>query len=223
MKLGFSNPEFLISSGYVLLFLIIFIIAEVLHHTIQCKVEISRKFVHAASGITCLSFPFFLKNQLCVLLLCAGFILILLASQRLNRLPSINKINRKSYGSMLFPVSVYLCFLTFQHFNHQYDYFYLPIMILAFCDPIAALAGKKWPYGKYSIGTESKTMLGSVAFFVSCFLILVFSFYANRESIILENCFLMAAVTTTTEAVSKKGSDNLSIPVVVLLCLIWLK
>jgi CDP-diglyceride synthetase len=217
LKLDFSSNG-LIACIYVFLFLIIFAIAEVLYHNIKCKAEISRKFVHVSSGIACLSFPFFLQTHWFVLLLCAGFILILMVSLQCNKLPSINNIGRKSYGSWLFPVSVYVCFLCFAHF-HQYEYFYLPILILAVCDPIAALVGKKWKYGRYSMGVESKTAMGSSAFLVSCFLILAFSFGMN---IPLGKCLLIAAIATTTEAVSKRGSDNLTIPAVVLLCLIAL-
>lgn len=215
MKLDFSDKELLISLLYVFLFLILFVIAEVVYHTLKCRAELSRKLVHVSAGIVCLSFPFFLQNHWFVLLLCAGFILILFVSQKLNKLPSINNIERKSYGSWLFPVSVYLCFLCFLHFS-QLEYFYLPVLILAVCDPIAALVGKKWAHGKYTFGTECKTVTGSLAFFVSCFLIVLISFD-------IKTAIAISAIATVTEAVSKKGSDNLNIPVVVVLCLIVIK
>ena len=218
LKLDWLNNELLFSGLYVFLFSILFITAEVLYYKVQCKAETSRKFVHIVSGIACLSFPLVFKNHWYVAFLCGGFILILAASLKYKKLPSINNIGRQSFGSWLFPVSVYLCFLCFQHFD-KYDYFYLPILILALCDPMAALVGKKWSYGKYNIRVNSKTLSGSLAFLISCFLILAFSPVIN-ESLI--KCIIIATVAMLTETLSKKGSDNLTIPIVVLLCLIFL-
>ncbi|MGC4040386.1 MAG: phosphatidate cytidylyltransferase [Flavobacterium sp.] len=217
LKLDFLNEEVLVFCLYLFLFLILFAVAEVLYHSVKCKAETSRKMVHVFSGIACLSFPIYLKSHWSVLLLCVGFILILVLSQKLDKLPSINNIGRKSYGSWLFPVSIYLCFLCFQHFQ-QYNYFYLPIVILAVCDPVAALVGKRWAFGKYSIGSESKTAMGSFAFFISCLLIVLFSLGTDN----LLKYIAIAAIAMITEALSKKGSDNLTIPAAVSLCLMVL-
>jgi dolichol kinase len=109
----------------------------------------------------------------------------------------------------------------FQHFQNQKIYFYLPILILTICDPIAALVGKKFPFGKYKIGNDYKTLMGSMAFFVSCFVILFVSFYRfdNSKSIveIIILSLIISITTTFTEALSKNGIDNLTIPFSVLL------
>lgn len=226
LKLDFYNPLMIIFTSYVLLFLLIFLTSEILYYTLKCKVEISRKFVHITSGITCLSFPFYINNHWIVLVLCAGFILMLFISKRFYLLKSINNIDRKSYGSLLFPVSVYLCFLSFQHFNNEFIYFYLPILVLSICDPLAALVGKKWTYGKYKVGNDYKTIMGSMAFFVSCLIILTLSLYFSLEQksvlVMLFYCALISIMTTGTEAFSRKGFDNLTIPMSVMLGLILL-
>lgn len=223
LKLDFS-ATILIFISYVLLFLLIFLTAEIAYHVLKCKVEISRKLVHIASGVACLSFPFYIDNHWMVLALCAGFIFILFISKRVRYLQSINGIDRKSYGSVLFPVSIYFCFLNFQYFNQEVVYFYLPILILSICDPLAALIGKKWAYGKYKVGEDWKTVMGSMAFFVSCFTILFLMFYFSSEQksfVSMLFCSgLISVIATITEAFSRKGYDNLTIPLSVLLGLI---
>jgi dolichol kinase len=93
-------------------------------------------------------------------------------------------------------------------------YYFLPILILSVCDPIAALCGKKWSLGRYSVWGNRKTIVGSTAFFVSAFLLSAFFVIPNTINV---NCGLMvcavvAAVSTLLEAISDKGYDNLFIP-----------
>src|SRR4029077_1728821 len=110
-------------------------------------------------------------NHLYVLFLCITFAVILVVSLKFNFLKSINAIDRDSFGSISYPISVYGCYLVFTAYNHNYSFFYMPILILAIADPVAALTGKKWPYGKYNIMGESKTLIGSAMFFITALLI----------------------------------------------------
>jgi len=165
-----------------------------------------------------LLFPVMINNRWLVLLLCLGFMIILIASIRFNMIKSINAIDRKSYGAVTYPIAVFGCYLAFDYFrgDHYYHHYYspyyiyyLPILILAFCDPLAALAGRRWPYGKI----RNKTIVGSLAFFVSTF-ILAFTMYRS-----VTNALLIAFVSTIAEAITPHGLDNLTIPASVLLVL----
>lgn len=206
------------------LFLTLFGLAELLFHKFKVKVELTRKLVHFGTGLLSLLFPFMLGNHWLVLFLCASFAIILVLSLKFNFLKSINAIERESVGSIAYPVSVYCCYLAFDHFNHQYIYFYLPILILAICDPVAALCGKRWPLGKYKIGKDYKTMMGSCMFFLSAFVLIIFLSYFNNDGIetttlIYKSAFI-AFISTVSEAFSRKGYDNLTIPASVLIALL---
>lgn len=205
-------------------YLVLFICAELLYHKCAVKVELTRKFVHIITGLLALLFPLLLGNHWLVLFLCASFALILVVSLKFKLLPSINAIERESVGSLAYPMAVYLCYLAYDYHQQQYIYYYLPIIILAVCDPIAALTGKKWPLGKYSVGKESKTLMGSSMFFLSA-LILVVNFtynsvgFSSTRQIIL-SALIIGVLSSFTEAISKKGWDNLTIPISVLAGLI---
>jgi dolichol kinase len=70
-----------------------------------------------------------------------------------------------------------------------------------------------------------KTWLGSLSFFVSCFIISLIALYFNLEQInlrIFTIAFTVAIVSTLAEMLSWKGSDNLFIPLSVLLVLVIL-
>jgi phytol kinase len=206
-------------------FLALFTIAECLYHFLNIKVELTRKLVHLGTGLLTLLFPIVLNNHWLVLVLCTSFAVILLLSLRFQFLKSINAIDRKSYGSLAYPVSVYICYLAF-NVHQQYICFYLPIIILAICDPIAALTGKKWPMGKYKVGKDNKTLMGSGMFLISAMLVCFSLFFLLDIPISYTHLaaisFFIALVSCITEAISRNGYDNLTIPISVLSMLIGL-
>ncbi len=203
-------------------FLLLFAVAELLYHKLHVKVEITRKIVHFGTGIITLLFPILLDNHWLVLFLCTSFAVILIISLKFNLLKSINAIERESVGSIAYPVSVYSCYLVYQLYNHHYFYFYLPILILAVCDPLAALFGKRWPKGKYKIGKDNKTLMGSSMFFISALLLCGFILVPNLTygvGGIIAACIFVSVITTIAEACSGKGYDNITIPFATVSCL----
>ncbi|MBC7865129.1 MAG: phosphatidate cytidylyltransferase [Bacteroidia bacterium] len=218
-------------------FLGLFALAEVIYYVFKPKAEYTRKLVHFGTGIITLLFPIYLTSHWSVLFLCGCFALILLVSLKFNLLKSINAIDRKSHGSISYPVSVYGCFLFYMfmangnsHFTGKYFFFYLPILTLAICDPIAALIGKRWPYKKFKVGDGQKSVMGSFSFFISALVLSVFSlchFPAVDEMsfflIDFTGCLVIAILATLAEAFSRKGFDNLSIPAAVIVGILFYK
>lgn len=203
-------------------FLGLFALAEILFHVFKVKVELTRKLVHFGTGILSLLFPILLTNHWFVFALCLSFLAILIASLKFNLLKSINSIERKSYGSLCYPLAVYSCFLIQSWYGKQdnfqggYLIYYLPLLILAISDPLAALIGKKWAWMPFKVGIGTKTLAGSFAFFGSGVLISIAAFYAFQIELslgfILLSCLIISFVTTISEAVSRNGLDNLFIP-----------
>ena len=195
-------------------FLLLFALAETLFHKASVKAEYTRKLVHFGTGALTMLFPIYLTSHWQVLLMCSSFIILLAASKRFNFLPSINGVDRKTHGSILFPVVVYSCFAMSQYMSNAM-FFYLPILVLAISDPIAALIGKKFPVAKYTIAGHTKTLVGSMGFLVSSALIAFFclSYMLNVSS---QNGLLavgsVALATCIAEAISKDGWDNFTIP-----------
>lgn len=197
-------------------FLALFGLAELLYHRAGVQVELTRKLVHAGTGLLALLFPVLLHQHWLVLILCAIFGVLLVCTIRFRLLPSIHAIERESVGSLAYPVSVYLCYLAFDYQRPQYLYFYMPVLILALSDPLAALVGKRWPWGQFRIGQEYKTLSGSLAFFLSAFVISMawLSQSVGKLGLAQSTAYALfiAGISTLAEALSRKGYDNLSIP-----------
>jgi dolichol kinase len=101
------------------------------------------------------------------------------------------------------------------------------MLILAACDPMAALLGiniKKHNGRIQLFGHKfSKTWLGSGAFLVTSFVISIIALYFHRELFDFKTFWLalvVSVVSTLAEFFSWRGSDNLSIPMSVVLMLV---
>ncbi|MEO9531779.1 MAG: hypothetical protein ABJG68_13445 [Crocinitomicaceae bacterium] len=227
------KEELIFTGAYSGIFLVLFALGEFLYHKVSVPIEITRKFVHIGTGIICLSFPFFLESHWSVLFLTVSFAVILVLSKKYQLLKSINAVRRATSGAMLFPLVIYLMFwvysiygqhnITGQHLEHQEFsrfslggtiFYFLPILILSVSDPVAALFGKKWSYGRYSVWGNRKTVVGSSAFFGSAFILSAFFVIPNTINLNcgLLICLCVAAASTALEAISDKGYDNLFIP-----------
>lgn len=214
---------------YLVAISLLLVFNELVYRRLGLKGEITRKFAHFTATLSTITFPYLFNDHWYVLFLAFAFFVLLFVSRHRTYLKSIHDIQRISIGSYLLPVAIYITFLV-SHLLENKFLFILPILVLAVCDPVAGILGINLQHYNNKIKLFGhklqKTWLGSLSFFVSCFIISIIALYFNQEEISLR-IFLMActiaAVSTITEMLSWKGSDNLLIPMSVLLLLvIWL-
>ncbi len=201
-------------------FLTLFGTAEILFHKFKWKAEYTRKLVHIGTGLLTLLFPIFIKEINGVAFLCFSFISILFLSIKYDLLKSINAVDRKTFGSLLYPIIVFITYFVYQQQGHLI-YFYAPILTLAIADPMAALVGKRWQKGTYYIFENKKTAIGSFTFFMTSFAINfgLFTWFSLGNPFF--TCLLIAVSTTIVEGISIKGYDNFTIPITVLVILFF--
>jgi phytol kinase len=205
-------------------YLLLFGTAEYLYRKRKWQAEHTRKLVHASSGLLALLFPFCFDSHWWVMALCGAFLLILVASKRYGFLQSINGVERKTYGSDLFPIAVYFLFVFYKQndwkvYADDHDMlkapeylFYHPLLILALCDPIAALIGKNRPWIPFQIFNHTKTVSGSLGFLLSSMLITGMLFWIMGDSVrpvvLLSYILISGMATALGEAFTTKGTDN---------------
>ncbi|MBO6517504.1 MAG: phosphatidate cytidylyltransferase [Bacteroidia bacterium] len=196
---------------YSTAYLILFAISEYLYHVLKLNVEVTRKVVHVSTGLIALTFPIYLHNFWQVLVLCLLFLGLLAIAEKFKWLKSITAVERRSYGSWLFALIVLVCFYAQLELSNS-SLYYLPLFILTICDPIAAAAGKRLNLVPIKILGSVKSIGGSLAFFISCFLVLVVYNSIASISWPLGYTALMSLSIALLELVSIRGWDNLTIP-----------
>ena len=171
-------------------------------------------------------FPYIFTSHWYVLVLALIFFAVLFITQNGKHLKSIHDIERKSIGSYLLPLSIYGTFWISCMLHNKFLYI-LPMLILAVCDPMAAILGiniKNYNGRIKLFGHKfEKTWLGSGAFLFTSFIISVIALYFHHSVFNLKTfwlALLIAAISTLGEFFSWRGSDNLTIPLSVVLILV---
>ncbi len=199
---------------YSLIYVVLFSIGEYCFLKLEIRAEYTRKMIHIISGLIALSFPWFLDSS-SVFILCLSFLFILLWSKRNKQLQGINCIERKSFGSELFPLSVLLCFYVYKS-TDEAAYYYLPIAILTLSDPIAAIVGQHTNSCKIAIGNQTKSLIGTMTFIASALIIsIVLNYYFSFQySVVL--LVIVSISSGVIELYSRNGFDNITIPMSVI-------
>lgn len=199
---------------------------ELIYRRLNPAGEITRKFAHFSAVLATVPFPYIFPSHWYILVLALLFAGVLFFTRKGKQLKSIHGVERKSIGSYLLPLSIYLTFLISSLMENMFVYI-LPMLILAVSDPMAAILGIniKTYNGRIKLFGKklNKTWLGSGAFLVSSFVISIIALYFHRGIFDLKTFWLamaMAVVTMFAELISWRGSDNLSIPLSAVLVLV---
>lgn len=207
--------ELLLACAVIFLLLVA---TELMWRSGQVHVETSRKIVHMGTGVIVAFMPFFIRYEL-IQLLSLAFLVVVVASYKLHFFQSIHAVKRFTLGEILYPVGIGVCALL----EPAAWIFTAAILHLAIADSVASVVGHRWgKRTRYYIVTHGKSLVGSAAFFVTSALILAatipFVMASSLPSLPLLLIFC-PLVLTALENLSLFGSDDLTIPVAVIVLL----
>ena len=193
--------------------------AELARSRIGWPTEINRKLVHVATGILIFFTPMFFQTAAPLVVMALLFILVNAVGIKTGKLKGMHDTRRTSYGTVFYPVTFLILVLTCWE-NHK-TVLQLSVLILAVSDAMAALVGEnlRSPH-EYRLGADKKSLEGSATMFISGFLMvwLLLPYLVVQDGRIVSGpqalwiAFVTATVATAMEALSSKGSDNLTAP-----------
>lgn len=194
----------------------IFVIAaEVLRSKTHAHRELTRKVAHIGAAVAISVWPFYLSLDAIKLL---GVILLagVLVSIFFKLVPSIHNVRRKSHGEWLFALAI-IGVATFATSPGQ---FCVSILFLGLADGLAAIIGTM--HGKNSeyhvLGTR-KSRIGTLTFFVVSVILLLGYNMWSLDPISGSAVFAVALFATFLENIGLRGTDNLTVPMFVVIAL----
>lgn len=196
------------------LYSLLFVAVEFWSRRSNPDVELTRKSVHIGAGVIAIGFPWLFQSHYTVLLLALLFVGVLLVTRRVGGLGSVQGVERLTIGEILYPLSIYIT-LFLSGLAGEVVLYLIPLLILALADAVAGLVGRKYGRRIYTMWGDQKSAEGSGAFFAIAFLVTVAGLLVfERQGTVdaLATALVVAAITTFLEAVSPKGTDNLTIP-----------
>lgn len=197
---------------------VLLLVCEFLWRTKRIHVETSRKIIHMGTGVLVAFMPFFINYQL-IQALSIGFLAVIVVSYRLKVFQSIHAVKRFTLGELLYPIGIGVC----AFLEPATWIFTAAILHLAIADSFASMAGHRWgKQTRYMIITHGKSLVGSMAFFYTSMAIFAGA-YLLVEHQNLPNAFSLLIVypfvLTLLENISLLGSDDITIPVAVIILL----
>ncbi len=184
--------------------------------------EASRKFIHIMLSNWWIIAMVFFDNVFSAALLPALFIVINYASYKMDIIKVMERNegeeNKDSLGTVYYAISLFILILvTFGPLNNPLVGL-CGIAVMGYGDGLAAVIGQSIKSPEYVIGKNKKTIAGSLAMFCVTLMIIAGFLIYNQSSYIAIKSILVATLMTVIEAVSIKGTDNLSVPLLTSLC-----
>lgn len=199
-----------------LIFLVL-VVTEFYWRKNKLEPETARKIIHIGVGTFIAFWPLYM-SWLTIQLLCVALFVGILISYELGVFGAIHKVKRRTSGELWYPVGIGLAATLTQ----QPWIFCVAVLHMSLADGIAAIVGMKWGRLHYRIGLHTKSIIGSFAFLVTSFALCMFAFIVLRDELPGTSLGVFAVtpfLVTAVESVSRKGIDNLLIPLAVLFAL----
>lgn len=193
------------------------VLAELMRKKLGASSETTRKLLHIAVGIVTSFTPRIFVSGIPALLLAVIFIFVNGFALRSRKLESMHGTERRSYGTVWFPVAYLVLVLLF--WDCEPAILVMSMLVLAFGDSAAALAGEKNRSAtKYNLTGDTKSLQGSFAMFAVSFVTLFSGIHQLGIGLNLKLDYALglsfagASTATAWEALSSRGLDNLTVP-----------
>ena len=181
--------------------------------------ELKRKFVHISVTSFVAFWPWIMSWK-AIQLIGVVMVLVLLINRQLKVLHYLGGIRQKTYGDVFLALSI----TTTALLTDEKVFFAIAMLHVALADGLAAIIGtkfgKKW---KYKVFGQPKSIIGSMTFWIVSLFILGVGLLAAHSAIPFSNYIILLLVLppilTAIENLAVLGTDNLAIPVVVVIAL----
>lgn len=188
--------------------------------------EASRKFIHIMLGNWWFIAMFFFTNVWFAIFVPATFVIINYLSYKYNIIKVMERDEKDGLGTVYYAVTLLiLAIVSFGIFKNPILGL-IPNLIMAYGDGLAAIIGKIAKSKRYKLGNSKKSFAGSLTMFIiATGLIGGYLMYMKPE-IFWQSAhwplisIMMAFIITAIEAISSKGTDNITVPISSLILLI---
>lgn len=202
----------IISFAYVIL---IIIAGEGIRKWRGCSREFTRKFVHIGAGHLAIPTVLVFKSMAYALIPSLVFIPLNYISRKKTLIKSMDETDRQTMGTVYFPASMALLIWLFWD---QARYLIVAgMMLMTWGDGMAAVVGQWIGRNRYTVHGDNKSLQGSAAMFVfgwvSLLAVLAFLSPLSPAQVLVFGT-VTALFATLLEAVSIRGTDNLTVPVI---------
>ena len=195
----------------ILLYLFsIFLVSIVFKKYNKDSKEIVRKIIHIGIGPLIPIAQFLKINQNSALIFTGIVSLIVFINYNYKLFPTIEDVERKSYGTLFYCLSLFI--LIYLFWDKDPYALITGFFIMTFGDGLAGLIGKSFNSKSWIFFKQKKSLLGTMTMFVTSLIVVCLIGYSQQNSLNL-NYFTVAFFATLLEQFSVLGIDNFIVPI----------
>ena len=182
--------------------------------------ELSRKVVHIGTGpIIPIAYWLNVSKDLALIVACmitTGLII----NYRLRLIKSIENVDRKSFGTIAYGISIVS--LIFLFWSNNPSAATAGVLVMAFGDGLAGLIGRKINSTQWIILGQKKSLIGTLSMYLVTVLVLSIISHVTDINFEVIEILMIASLATILEQLSPLGIDNITVPIGVALSWHWL-
>ena len=177
--------------------------------------EIIRKIIHIGIGPLIPIAQFLKVNQNSALIFTGIVSLMVLINYTYKLFPTIEDVERKSYGTLFYCLSLFI--LIYLFWDKDPHALIAGFFVMAFGDGLAGLVGKSFNSKSWIFLKQKKSLFGTLTMFLTSLIVISSIGYVQENSFNL-NYFSIAFLATVLEQFSILGIDNFIVPISSALC-----
>ena len=194
---------------------LIFLLSSIFQKDSPNKNELKRKIIHIGIGPLIPIAKFLKIDQNSALFFTGIILLLVLINYTFKIFPTIEDVERKSYGTLFYCLSLFILISLFWD-KDPYSLI-TGFFIMTFGDGLAGLVGKTFNSRSWFFLGQKKSLIGTLTMFLTSLIIVSSIGYTQQNSLNL-NYFTIAFIATLLEQVSFLGIDNFIVPILSALC-----
>ena len=200
--------------------IIILLIAFLCKRYFPKKEELSRKIIHIGTGPVILLAWLFDVPKNIAFFTAFSITIALGVNYQYRLLPAIEDIERKSFGTIAYGISITLLLLLF--WPHYASSVCIGVLSMAFGDGLAGLIGRSVKSPKWSILDQTKSIVGTLT--MGSVVAVTTSIISSTNNLSIQplEIIVISLIATFLEQISPWGIDNLTVPIGVTCIGIWL-
>ena len=182
--------------------------------------ELTRKIVHIGSGpIIPIASWLNISKNLALVVACI-ITATLIINYRLKLIKSIENVDRKSFGTIAYGISI--TSLIFIFWSNNPSAVIAGVLVMAFGDGLAGLIGRKINSIHWIIFGQRKSVAGTLSMSLITILVLSSINHITGGHLAVVDLLVITSLATILEQIGPFGIDNLTVPIGVAISWEWL-
>ena len=198
--------------GIIVSYVYVAMIIGIAQFVLKNREEESRKFIHILLANWWIIAMIFFDNAIWASIVPFTFIIINYISYKKDLIKAMERKTPDGLGTVYYAITLFILTIVTFGFLHNPAIGLCATFVMGYADGLAGLVGRKVKSKQYKIKDSKKSVAGSLTMLLVTFIILSLYMIITKVPFWPIKSIVISLMITVLEAVSIKGTDNLTVP-----------